>query len=124
MSTERPFYTSKQITKTLLDAGNSRVEADIAFNAEHELYQGHFPGNPITPGVCLVQSINDLVTSQFNGVDVAEVKKCKFTAIHNPNVVPVVRATIDISNLEGTVKVTASLKSETETFVKYSAIFQ
>jgi len=68
MSTDRTFYTKQSVTKT-----ETGIKAELTFHAEHELYKGHFPGNPITPGVCLVQSINDLVEDHFDG---AQIKKC------------------------------------------------
>lgn len=27
----------------------------VEMNGDHKIYKAHFPGNPITPGVCLVQ---------------------------------------------------------------------
>lgn len=33
-------------------AGNN--EYDVSFNAGHAIYRGHFPGNPVTPGACLM----------------------------------------------------------------------
>ena len=29
----------------------------VQLNADHYIYRAHFPGNPITPGVCLVQMV-------------------------------------------------------------------
>ena len=34
----------------------------VALNAEHGIYKAHFPGNPITPGVCLVQMAVELLS--------------------------------------------------------------
>lgn len=31
----------------------------LTFNAEHEIFQGHFPGNPIVPGVCTLGIVKD-----------------------------------------------------------------
>ena len=30
-------------------------------NPEHLIYQAHFPGNPITPGACLLQTTSELL---------------------------------------------------------------
>lgn len=31
----------------------------IEMNPKHDIYKGHFPGNPITPGVCLTQMVKE-----------------------------------------------------------------
>ena len=30
-------------------------------NPEHLIYQAHFPGNPITPGACLLQTVGEVL---------------------------------------------------------------
>jgi len=36
------------------------IDFTIEFNPEHFIYQSHFPENPITPGVCIIQIIKEL----------------------------------------------------------------
>lgn len=36
--------------------------AVVRLNASHPLYRGHFPGNPITPGVVLMQLTTDMLS--------------------------------------------------------------
>ena len=118
MSTDRTFYTKQAVRET-----ETGIEADLLFHAEHDLYNGHFPGNPITPGVCLVQSINDLVEDHYDGVQIKEVRKCKFTAIHNPNVVPNVKAIISVKQTDGELKASCSIEHDGQTYVKYQGTF-
>ena len=33
---------------------------------EHQIYQAHFPGNPITPGACLLQTACELLQRKLN----------------------------------------------------------
>ena len=37
----------------------------LQLHPEHEIYQAHFPGNPITPGVCQVQIVAELAGRQL-----------------------------------------------------------
>ncbi len=32
----------------------------IKLYKEHEIFKGHFPGNPVMPGVCMIQIIKEL----------------------------------------------------------------
>jgi len=38
----------------------------ILLNGEHFIYKAHFPGNPVTPGVCLVQIAMELLQAATN----------------------------------------------------------
>ena len=37
------------------------IVASVKMNADHSIYHAHFPGNPITPGVCLVQMSTEIL---------------------------------------------------------------
>ena len=56
------------------------------------IYQAHFPGEPITPGVCIVQIGKELVedllteqTSHSQPLEIIKVKNVKFLSIISPN---------------------------------------
>ena len=119
MKNSRSFYHSRGITRT-----ESGIEAELLFDAEHDLYRGHFPNNPITPGVCLIQSLNDLIEGEYRGKQIAEIRKCKFTAIHNPNEVPVVTAKLKVVELDYGIRVSGDVSDSNQTFLKYQATFQ
>ena len=36
------------------------VNAVIELNKDHDIFKGHFPGNPVMPGVCMLQIIKEL----------------------------------------------------------------
>ena len=37
------------------------ITADIELNPEHSIFQGHFPGRPVLPGVCMMQMVKALI---------------------------------------------------------------
>lgn len=37
----------------------------ININENHEIYKGHFPDNPVVPGVCLIQIIQELLENEL-----------------------------------------------------------
>lgn len=58
----------------------------IGLNADSRIYAAHFPGNPITPGVCLIQTGLELTEQMVRkSLEVAEVKNVKFTNILSPS---------------------------------------
>ena len=38
----------------------------VKLNAAHDIYRVHFPGNPVTPGVCLVQMATEILEQKFD----------------------------------------------------------
>jgi 3-hydroxyacyl-[acyl-carrier-protein] dehydratase len=70
----------------------------IHVNAEHEVFKGHFPGNPIMPGVCMMQIIKELV-EQISGTSLfmQSLSNVKFMALINPFNTPELRLELDIS---------------------------
>ena len=48
------------IMKSIEDSENG-FTARLCCNPAHPVYQAHFPGNPITPGACLLQIAGELM---------------------------------------------------------------
>jgi 3-hydroxyacyl-[acyl-carrier-protein] dehydratase len=55
------FYTIQRF-KT----GDNKTEALILLYPEHEVYQGHFPGQPVVPGVIQIEMIRELAEKALN----------------------------------------------------------
>ena len=73
----------------------SSVCYDLALHADHFIYQAHFPGEPITPGVCVIQMAKELLEDHFQRpLAVSMVKNVKFLAVISPIAHPLVRYTI------------------------------
>ena len=41
----------------ILEVDDDHIVATYRFRPEHDFYRGHFPGNPVTPGVILIESM-------------------------------------------------------------------
>ena len=44
-----------------IDGTENGFTARLHCNPEHLIYQAHFPGNPITPGACLLQTAGEVL---------------------------------------------------------------
>jgi 3-hydroxyacyl-[acyl-carrier-protein] dehydratase len=80
---------------------DSQHVAIILINEEHAVFKGHFPNNPIMPGVCMMQIIKEL-TEQLTQSELVMEKliDAKFTALINPFVTPELRLEIEINTVE------------------------
>jgi len=107
--------TQESITET-------HGEFDIQLHAQHPIYKGHFPNDPITPGVCLVQIVTDLF-AHLTGKPcyLTEGKNIKFLQIIKPQEHPIVRYTLDWEAVgEDLFKVKALITAKETSFAKIS----
>ncbi|HAO07693.1 MAG TPA: 3-hydroxyacyl-ACP dehydratase [Chryseobacterium sp.] len=96
------FYTLQSYEKT--ESGS--FTAQISLKKDHDIFKGHFPGNPVTPGVCMMQIVKEL-TEEFTGSSLflKTASNVKFMAIINPFETPDLKIQLDITENEGDVKV-------------------
>lgn len=82
----------------------------LRMNSEHPVYQGHFPGNPITPGVLTMQMVRECASRRI-GRDLCytAVKNCRFAAMVRPG--DLLELTLQTESVDDVVKLRASLFS-------------
>ena len=100
--------------------GEDNYQCQVKFNPEHRIYKAHFPGNPITPGVCLMQ-IGEEILEEKNGkqLQLSVVKTIRFKKIIGPNDTPVYTFTKEVLDQDMlTVDITVS--DEADEAVKMS----
>ena len=64
---------------------NGQVKASLVINRDHSIFEGHFPGQPVVPGVCMMQMIKEVlenVTDQKTNL--TRVPEMKFLAVIDP----------------------------------------
>jgi 3-hydroxyacyl-[acyl-carrier-protein] dehydratase len=96
------FYTLQSYDQS----ENGSFTAHISLNKDHDIFKGHFPGNPVTPGVCMMQIVKEL-SEEFTGLKLflKTASNVKFMAIINPFETPDLTLKLDISQTEEEVKV-------------------
>ena len=96
------FYTLESSEKS----ENGSFVAKIKLNPDHEIFEGHFPGNPVTPGVCMMQIVKDLTENFTNSkLFLKSASNVKFMAIINPFETPDLVLQLDITEKEDELKV-------------------
>ena len=57
----------------------------VLLNPGHEVFEGHFPGVPVMPGVCMLQLVKDCIADKLGEtVRFSYLKSCKFVSVVNP----------------------------------------
>ncbi len=103
----------------------NRITFELQLNSSHEIFKGHFPGNPVLPGVGTVEIIKELTSYYFNRtIMLVKAQQIKYLAFINPEVNSVIR--IDLiakESAEGLLNISASVYCESITFCSFKGEF-
>jgi len=100
------------------------ISAVIEFNPSHKIFEGHFPGAPIVPGVCMTQIIKEFLEKALaKETRLTKADHLKFLAIINPVENNIVSIKVKYKVNESDVDVTASISNSTATNFKMKAQF-
>ncbi|MEQ8304681.1 MAG: hydroxymyristoyl-ACP dehydratase [Cyclobacteriaceae bacterium] len=99
------------------------IEAKISIDAGHSIFEGHFPGQPIVPGVCMVQMMKEIIEEQRQiKLDMIEADNIKFLSVWVPAIYPEVFASISL-NVDNGLRADGVLFAGEITFLKLKASF-
>ncbi|SFE14683.1 3-hydroxyacyl-[acyl-carrier-protein] dehydratase [Chitinophaga sp. CF118] len=97
---------------------------NILWNAGHPVFEGHFPGRPVVPGVCMMQTIQELLERLLQKkMTLKKAANMKFLNMIDPTANPQVEITLQHKLQEDELKVTATIKYEALTFMKFQGTF-
>jgi 3-hydroxyacyl-[acyl-carrier-protein] dehydratase len=113
---------------TINDKVSSETEiwAELRINANHKIFEGHFPNQPVVPGVCMMQMIKEIL-EQVIGKEtkLVQASDMKFLAVINPVENNLVHASIKYTADEsGAVNVVASLFKDELVHFKFKGQFE
>ncbi|MCQ2252020.1 MAG: hypothetical protein MJZ61_01075 [Bacteroidales bacterium] len=78
----KDFYTIN--SKQAQDDGSTLYS--VSLNPNHDVYKGHFPEKPITPGVCNIQMIKELAEdAQGKAFTLVDIDRCRLTSMVTPD---------------------------------------
>ncbi len=113
---------------TISDKVSSETEiwAELFINADHKIFEGHFPKQPVVPGVCMMQMIKEIYEEVTgNPTNLVQAAELKFLAVINPLENNLVHASIKIAAEEnGMININASIFKDDLVHFKCKAKFQ
>jgi 3-hydroxyacyl-[acyl-carrier-protein] dehydratase len=114
------FYTLKSSVKE-----DESHTYSIQLNPDHSIFEGHFPDNPVTPGVVQMEIVKELMNeSTGTKLNLKKMGNCKFLAILNPKTDANVDVILKISKGEDEeIKVSAVIKNAETFFLKMNASY-
>ncbi|MGN0190986.1 MAG: hydroxymyristoyl-ACP dehydratase [Candidatus Cryptobacteroides sp.] len=111
----------KIVSESVSESGHDYL---IALEPGHFIYKAHFPGEPITPGVCIMQIAQELLSLHFGQpLAMDTVRNIKFLKIISPVATPQVCFSISKEEISGTrVKAQVAVTGGGECYAKLSLI--
>lgn len=98
---------------------------EVRMNPQHEIYAAHFPGDPITPGVCILQMGLELLCKLFfSRLELVQVKNVKFLNILRPDGSKVFVKIHNVVEEEDKLKAQVDLRTKDQVVAKMSLICQ
>lgn len=100
----------------------ANVVYDVKLNKDHHIFEGHFPGQPIAPGVCLAQMVKELCEDNVGAkLKMKSSRSMKFMAVLNPLENELVQVNLKIKEDSNEFIVRASCFNSEKTFFKIDA---
>ncbi len=94
---------------------------DIALLPDSFIFKAHFPGMPVTPGVCIIQMALELLgIAVGRPVSLRQVKNAKFLSVITADVSPLTVQLRNLSASDDIVSVQAEIKDSTTIYAKLS----
>lgn len=111
---------------SVIEKSEQSTRLGIVFDPDHPIYQGHFPENPVTPGVCLIEMVKEVVSDQLNEeIMLVEAGQIKFLNPLIPDRKAVLEMAVEMNKVRSSgVKVKAQISDENQVYFKFSGLFQ
>ena len=95
----------------------------VLFNAQHDIFTGHFPSQPVVPGVCMMQMIKELLEAQTDKLLwLRNAGQVKFLQLITPDTEPTVYVSWDEGEMGYNVK--ASFKNDAGYLFKLTGSYE
>jgi 3-hydroxyacyl-[acyl-carrier-protein] dehydratase len=103
-----------------------KVIAKIELNPKHPVYNGHFPGNPVVPGVCIIQMIKEVIAHHLaKELTMVKADEVKFLNIVNPEINSVLQMEITFKPpVNNMIQTGVMITVNDQVFIKFRGTFK
>ncbi|HEY0246570.1 MAG TPA: hypothetical protein VGC01_13460 [Mucilaginibacter sp.] len=100
------------------------INAVLEMDTTNEIFEGHFPGQPVLPGACMVQLIKEVLEKNLSTtLKLEKADNLKFMSLIDPQKNNLLLLEINYTIDERQVKAAASLIAEDVICFKFQGIF-
>lgn len=107
------------------EKNNSEIFITVQFNPKHPIYKGHFPNQPVVPGIMQIETLTSLINSELElNHELHKVSNVKYLNMIVPSS-ELISFDIKFKHLENNMlKINCIIKNETVTYTKFSGVFK
>ena len=110
------LYHIQSLTET-----ENQIQASVLLHANHAIFRGHFPGQPVFPGVCMMEMISEITGRQMkHPFRISGAPLIKFLHMIDPQKNPLIQFEINCQSTPLTTTATGKIFFETLTFHEIS----
>jgi len=89
---------------------NNAITVALGFDAGHPIFSGHFPGQPVVPGACMLQMVKEILSENMpSAYRLKKADHLKFIAPIDPNMADELEMKLTYKALEIGLQVVAVL---------------
>ncbi len=105
-----------------LAQGESGTLFEVRLNPYCAVYTGHFPGTPVSPGVCNIQMVKECA-EQVAGKPLllSGIKQCRLTTLVSPQKHPLLTVSIVLSEKDDAYQLAATIGRDDAVYLELKA---
>jgi 3-hydroxyacyl-[acyl-carrier-protein] dehydratase len=91
---------------------DNSIAVTLQLNIDHAIFGGHFPGQPVVPGACMLQMVKEVLSNALNiEYQLKKADNLKFIAPVDPRMVDELELKLSYKPIEPGLQVTGSLSA-------------
>ncbi|MEI9944611.1 MAG: 3-hydroxyacyl-ACP dehydratase [Chitinophagaceae bacterium] len=112
-------------TINILEKEGLAIKAELVINAGHKIFEGHFPGQPVVPGICMMQMVKEIMEQVAEKkTKLVKAYEMKFLAIIDPLQNNIISASLAYSTEDnGNLNVSATFFKDELIHFKFKGLF-
>lgn len=111
-------------TFTAIVVKDDIIKTDIGLNPSHPIFDGHFPGQPLLPGVCMLQIVKEVLEAYLQKtIRLIRGDDLKFLAMITPEPGKLIQVVLKIEPTDQLINVTGGLFDGANQLFKFKGLF-
>lgn len=112
-------------TFTDIRTEENTLRATVQLNPSHAIFKGHFPGEPVLPGVCMTQMVKELLENHIGKqTRLLKALDIKFLSIITPQQDKSILLELKLLLIDDTIRVDAKLLNDGSPLFKFKGFFE
>ena len=98
------LYTIESLNKE-----GQKISAELFIDQAHEIFSGHFPSQPVLPGVCLLEMVKDIIKETYgHSYNMTKSNNIKYLSIVDPTQNSKLRFELKVEEIENSLNTTVT----------------